>query len=238
MNLLRKHLTVANVLSCIALFVALSGAAYAATTAAKNSVKASSIAKGAVTAPKLRNGAVTGAKLRNGAVTGAKIAAATIGSSQLANGAVRSEALGGGVVTSAKLKNAAVTAEKIAGNAVGLSQLGPNSVATAKIQDGAVSSSKLASSVLAGVVKNVVSVSKAHVSEAAESETVVAECPSGRQAIAGGAKIVGGGPNIALTESTPVVVGGKSTGWQVGASAVNPPSGTWAVEATAICAEF
>lgn len=237
MNLLRKHLTVANVLSAIALFVALSGAAYAATTASKNSVKASSIAKGAVTTPKLRNGAVTGAKLRNGAVTTAKIAPGAVGASQIGSGAVRSEQLGGGVVTSAKLKNGAVTTEKLAGNAVGASQLGPNSVATAKIQDGAVSSSKLASSVLSGVVKNVVSVSKAHVSETAESETVVAECPSGRQAIAGGAKIVGGGPNIALTESTPVVVGGKSTGWQVGASAVNPPS-TWAVEATAICGEF
>jgi hypothetical protein len=246
-NLMRKHLTVANVLSAIALFVALSGAAYAATTAAKNSVKASSIAKGAVTTAKLRNGAVAGAKLRNGAVTISKIATGAVGASQIGNGAVRSEQLGGSVVTSAKLKKGAVTGEKIANNSVGstqlannsvgASQLATNSVATAKIQEGAVSASKLASSVLASVVKNVVSVSKAHVSETAETETVVAECPSGRQAIAGGAKIVGGGPNIALTESTPVVVGGKLTGWQVGASAVNPPL-TWAVEATAICAEF
>jgi hypothetical protein len=237
MNLLRKHLTVANVLSAIALFVALSGAAYAATTASKNSVKASSIAKGAVTTPKLRNGAVTAAKLRNGTVTTAKIAPAGVGASQIGSGAVRSEALGGGVVTSAKLKNGAVTGEKLAGNAVGASQLAANSVATAKIQDGAVSSSKLASSVLAQLVKNVVSVTKAHPSELAESEVAVAECPSGKQAIAGGARIVGGGPNIALTESMPIVVGGKQTGWQAGASAITPPS-TWSVEATAICAEF
>jgi hypothetical protein len=111
---LRKHLTVANVLSCIALFLALGGAAYAAKTAAK--VKTQNLANGAVTTPKLRNGAVTTAKLRNGGVTGQKIAPATIGSGQLANGSVRSGQLGGGVVTEAKIKAGAVSSSKLAPN--------------------------------------------------------------------------------------------------------------------------
>ncbi len=56
--MLKRHLTVANVLSCMALFVALSGVAYAATLG-KNQVKAKNIAKEAVTTPKLKQGAVT-----------------------------------------------------------------------------------------------------------------------------------------------------------------------------------
>jgi hypothetical protein len=240
-NLLRKHLTVANVLSCIALFVALSGAAYAATTAGKNSVKASSIAKGAVTTPKLRNGAVTGAKLRNGAVTTAKIAPAAVGASQIGNGAVRSEALGGGVVTSAKLKKGAVTSETIAGNAVGLSQLGPNSVATAKIQDGAVSSSKLASTLLASLVKNVLYVTASSLSNTSEgTKTVTASCPTGRQVVGGGAKLVGGDKPNVITASTPTAAGseGKRTGWTAVATQPELNGVNWSVEATAICGEF
>jgi len=238
-NLMRKHLTVANVLSAIALFVALSGAAYAATTTAKNSVKARSIAKGAVTTAKLRNGAVTAAKLRNGAVTTSKIGAGAVGASQIGNGAVRSEQLGGGVVTSAKLKNGAVTGEKIAGNAVGASQLGANSVATAKIQEGAVSASKLSSSVLANVVKNVSYVSAKSALSEVSPKGATAECPSGRQAIGGGYKVeFGDASDVTATESAPFVgSGGKRTGWAVTARS-SETTKTWAVEAFAICAEF
>ncbi len=108
MNRVTKHLSPGTVIACIALFVALSGAAYAAKT-----IKTQNLANGAVTAPKLRNGAVINAKLRNGAVTGAKIAPATIGSGQLANGSVRSGQLGGGVVTEAKIKDGAVSSKKL-----------------------------------------------------------------------------------------------------------------------------
>jgi hypothetical protein len=70
---LSKHLTFANAISCIALFVALSGAAYAATaTLGKKSVKTQNLANGSVTTLKLRGGSVTNLKLRNGAVAGAK----------------------------------------------------------------------------------------------------------------------------------------------------------------------
>jgi hypothetical protein len=245
---LSKHLTFANAISCIALFVALSGAAYAATTTlGKKSVKTQNLANGAVTTLKLKGGSVTTLKLKNGAVTGPKIGPGAVGAGAIASGAVRSAALGGGVVTEGKLKNGAVTASKIANgvvgtltlanNAVSAGKLAADSVTAGKIAAGAVGSASLAPSFLAQLVKNVVSVSKAHASEIAESETAGAECPSGKQAIAGGAKISGGGPNIALTESTPIVAGGKLTGWQAGASAVNPPS-AWAIEATAICAEF
>ena len=56
MKMLKRHLTVANVLAAMALFVALSGVAYAATLG-KNQVKAKNIATEAVTTAEARSGA-------------------------------------------------------------------------------------------------------------------------------------------------------------------------------------
>ncbi len=239
MKHLRKHLSVANVLSGVALFVALSGAAYAATTATKNSVKAKSIAKGAVTTPKLKNGAVTNAKLANGAVTGAKIAAATIGSSQLATGAVRSGQLGGGVVTSSKLKDGAVSESKLLNSAVTNSKLSPEAVTAGKLSKEAVTSDKLSAALLGQLVKNVAYVSKASLSNTSEeTKSVTADCPAGKQVVGGGARVVGSTTTVAITESAPVVNGSKRTSWSATARAIAPEGSAWAVEAHAICAEF
>lgn len=241
MKQLSKHLNFANIVSCIALFVALSGAAYAATTAGKNSVKAKSIAKGAVTTPKLRNGAVTSPKLRNGAVTGAKIAPGAVGTSQIANGAIRSAALGGGVVTESKLKNGAVTETKLFNSAVTNSKIGPNAVATGKIADGAVTSVKLASSLLGQLVRNVSYVSATSVSNAEDKpKSVTAQCPTGKQVTGGGARITGAEvTTVALIESTPFAdAASKRTGWTASADAIAADAKPWAVEAVAICAEF
>jgi hypothetical protein len=239
---LSKHLTFANTISCIALFVALSGAAYAAkTTLGKKVVKTQNLANGSVTKLKLHRGSVTNLKLRDGAVTGAKIALGAIGSSQIANGAVRSAALGGGVVTEGKLKNGAVTESKLFNSAVTSSKIGPNAVATGKIQDGAVTSSKLAPSLLGQVVKNVSYVSASSSTDPEpKAKTVTASCPAGKQVVGGGARVVGAeATTVALTESVPAVVTEKRTGWTATAIEVGTPQAKpWAVEAVAICAEF
>jgi hypothetical protein len=227
---LKRHLTVANVLSAVALFMALGGAAYAAKVMLpKKSVKTQNLANGAVTNLKLRNGAVTPLKIRNGAVTGAKIAPGAVGSTQLADGGVRSVDLGGGVVTEAKLKNGAVTENK----------LGANSVATGKIQDGAVTGAKLSAALLAQLVDNVSYVSKVSATDEASPKTATAECPAGKQVVGGGAKIVSGDATVVqLTESIPFVASdGKRTGWTAAAK-TSEAGKTFGVEAHAICAEF
>lgn len=233
MNHLKKHLSFANVLSCVALFVALSGAAYAATTLGSRAVKTRNLANGAVTTTKLRNGAVTTAKLRNEAVIATKIALGNVGSTQLADGGVRSADLGGGVVTSAKLKDGAVTSAKIAGEAVG----------TAQLKDGAVTSAKLASSFLAQLVKNVSYPTATSVSDATtDLKTVTAECvPSAtrKQVVGGGARIVGDNTKVALIESAPKLdAAGNRIGWTAAATEFDPTAGVWAIEVHAICAEF
>ncbi|HEX6781793.1 MAG TPA: hypothetical protein VF125_07150 [Solirubrobacterales bacterium] len=80
MEQIRKRLTYANVVSTLALFVALGlSSAYAANQLGKNSVGPKQLKKGAVTAAKLKPGAVTTAKLADGAVTGEKVREETLG---------------------------------------------------------------------------------------------------------------------------------------------------------------
>jgi len=229
-NQLKKHLSVANVLSCTALFVALSGAAYATSHVTKNSVKTRHLGKGAVTTQKLRNGAVTAPKLRNGAVIAAKLRNGSVVNRTLADASVRAVNLGGGVVTTPKLKNGAVTNPK----------LGTNAVTTGKVEDGAVTAAKLSSGFLAQLVKNVSYASKASDSDTSGPKTATAECPAGKQVIGGGGRV--DGPDafeVALKESAPVFnAEGKPTGWRAAADAINEEASNWAVEAHAICAEL
>ncbi|MGB2875846.1 MAG: hypothetical protein WBB76_10280, partial [Gaiellaceae bacterium] len=54
-----------NTIALLALFIALGGTTYAATSLRANSVGAKQLKKNAVTNPKIKNGAVTGAKVAN-----------------------------------------------------------------------------------------------------------------------------------------------------------------------------
>jgi len=63
MQKLRTKLTYANVIATIALFIALSGGAYAASQLPKNSVGSRQLKKNSVTAAKIKDGAVGGAKI-------------------------------------------------------------------------------------------------------------------------------------------------------------------------------
>jgi hypothetical protein len=62
----RQHLTFANVVSCMALFVALGGTGYAAIKLPKNSVGAAQIKKGAVRSSDVKNGALVKADFKKG----------------------------------------------------------------------------------------------------------------------------------------------------------------------------
>src|ERR1700712_5609532 len=88
MQKIRTRLTFANIVACLALFVALGGAGYAATALPKNSVGSKQLKNGAVTTAKLKAKAVTAAKLGDGAVGASNIGAGAIGTAALANGAV------------------------------------------------------------------------------------------------------------------------------------------------------
>ena len=232
MRQLKRHLTVANVLSCTALFIALGGVTYAATLGNK-SVKTKHLANGAVTAKKLRGGAVTTPKLHNGAVIASKVGAGAIGTTQLADGGVRSGDLGGGVVTTPKLKDSAVTGTKIASEAV----------ATGQLKDGAVTGAKLAANFLAQLVRNVTYVTGSSGSGSSPApKTITAECtPSAtpKQVIGGGARIVGANAEIRLIESGPTFnASGLAVGWTAAAVDESGAVDPWTLQVHAICAEL
>lgn len=161
---LRGHLTYANVISTVCLFLVLGGgAAFAATRLPKDSVgprqlkknsvgavkikggavTAGKLATGAVTATKLADGAVTGGKLANGAVGAAALADGSVGTGKLAEGAVDSGKLADGSVTTGKLATAAVTTGKIADEAVTTGKIASEAVTTGKIADNAVTGAKV-----------------------------------------------------------------------------------------------
>jgi hypothetical protein len=73
----RSRLTYANVMSSIAIFVALSGGAYALTIP-KSSVGSRQLKRNAVTGPKIRRNAITSAKVRDHALKATDLAAGVI----------------------------------------------------------------------------------------------------------------------------------------------------------------
>jgi hypothetical protein len=111
---MKRSLTYANVVSTVALFLALAGtSAFAVSQLPNKSVGAKALRPGAVTADKIRKNAVTAPKIKAEAVKSGKVAAFAVKEGKLANAAVTNE----------KLANGAVSTEKIAPEAVTGSQL-------------------------------------------------------------------------------------------------------------------
>jgi hypothetical protein len=76
---IRSGMTYANVTATLALFIALSGGAYAATVLPANSVGARQIKSSAVERGKIKNSAVNSVKVRDNSLTGADINEAALG---------------------------------------------------------------------------------------------------------------------------------------------------------------
>ena len=101
MQKIRQHLTYANVTASLALFLALVGGAYAATSLPKNSVGAKQLKKNAVTSSKIKKNAVTGTKAKNDSLTGADVLESSLGkvpsatAATSADTAANANALGG-----------------------------------------------------------------------------------------------------------------------------------------------
>ena len=219
MNTLKRHLTVANVLSITAVFIALSATAVAATKLSAGQVKSVNIARQAVTNPKIKQQAVTSGKIKNGGVNALDI--------------------GAGQVTNEKLATGAVTGKKIAKKAVSQRTIAEEAITTGKLGNESVVASKLSGSLYAQLVKNVTYVNSESASNNTIERSAEATCPTGKQAIGGGARVNGNLQDVALTGSNPASSGTTRTGWQAFARDVdNTPGGNWSLEAFAICAEL
>jgi hypothetical protein len=136
---MRRHLTYANLMSTLAVFLAVGGgAAYAANTVfstdiVDGQVKTQDLAPYAVTSPKILDGgvkaadinanAVTSAKINDGAVTNAKIGDGAVTSTKIGDGAVTNFKLGSGVVTHSKLGPDSIDGSNVAANSLSLADI-------------------------------------------------------------------------------------------------------------------
>ncbi len=115
----RPSLTYANVVSTLALFLALGGgAAFAA-----SKIRSGDIAPGAVRTADVFKRAIVSGKLAVGAVRSNQIADGAVGSQQVGDGAVSSKQIADGAVGSKQIKDAAIGSKQIGDAAVAPSNL-------------------------------------------------------------------------------------------------------------------
>jgi len=104
---IKERLTYANVMSTVAVVLAIGGGtAFAAYGLGKNSVKSRNIAPGAVRAPDLAKNAVRRGKIAPGAINAGRLANGSVTGPKIAGGAVDAEKLAGGSVGEGKLDQA------------------------------------------------------------------------------------------------------------------------------------
>lgn len=159
----------ALILSCVALFMALTGSALAVGLA-KNSVRSAQIVDGTVRTVDLTDAAVTTPKIAPAAVDQTKIAPEAVGATQIAANAV----------SSGKVADQSLTSD----------DLGPNSVGSSELQAGAVRATELGTIIQAtnsSPVANGANVS------------VAAICPEGTVVISGGAQPANFGVELTST---------------------------------------
>jgi hypothetical protein len=100
------HLTYANVISTLCLFLLLGGgAAIAASNLGKNSVGPKQLKKNAVTTAKIKKAAVTTAKLKDAAVTTEKLADGAVNGAKVADGSLTGTDINQATLTSVRASN-------------------------------------------------------------------------------------------------------------------------------------
>lgn len=165
----------AVVISCVALFLALTGSALAANAS--------------IGSRQIVNGSVRTVDLRDSAVQSAKIADATVTADDLGTDSVKSDEIAENAVASPEVAPDSLTAGDLAANSVGSSEvadqsltandLGPDSVGSSELQAGSVRASELGT---------IIQVSNSTAIAANSTNGVSVQCPAGTTVISGGAQ--------------------------------------------------
>jgi hypothetical protein len=153
-------------ISCVALFLALTGTAFAV---GKNTVRSAQIV----------DGTVRTVDLRDNAVSSPKIVPDAVGSPQIAENAVASPEVAPESLTSADLGNASVGTTEVQDQSLGSDDLGASSVGSSELQAGAVRASELGPII---VVSNETTI------KGNGNASVDAACPAGTTVISGGSR--------------------------------------------------
>jgi hypothetical protein len=156
----------AVVISCLALFLALTGSAFAVGIA-KNSVRSAQIADGTVRTIDLRDNSVSSPKIAPDAVTGTQLAENSVSSPEVAQDSLTNQDLGA----------ASVTSSEVADQSLGSADLGTDSVGSTELQTGAVRASELGT---------IIQVSSSTTIKGNDNASAAVACPAGTTVISGG----------------------------------------------------
>lgn len=119
----------ALLISCVALFLALTGSALAVGVA-KNSVRSAQIVDGTVRTVDLRDNSVNALKIAPDAVGGEEIAENAVGSPEVATDSLTNQDLGAASVTSSEVADQSLTTSDLGPDSVAASELGTVTVRT------------------------------------------------------------------------------------------------------------
>jgi hypothetical protein len=158
----------ALVISCIALFVALTGSALAV-----------GVGKNTVRSPQIVDGTIRTVDLRDNAVAAGKIAPNAVDTTEIAENGVESSDVAPDSLTANDLGPASVASSEVADQSLTQDDLGPNSVGSSELQAGAVRASELGP---------IIQVSNSTGIAANTSFGVSVDCPAGTTVISGGAQ--------------------------------------------------
>jgi len=154
----------ATVISCVALFLALTGSALAV---GKNTVRSAQIV----------DATIRTVDLRDNAVAAGKIAPDAVDTTEIAENGVESSDVAPDSLTAGDLAAASVASSEVADQSLTDADLGPDSVGSSELQAGAVRASELGP---------IIAVSNATAIEAGKNASVSVNCPAGTTAISGG----------------------------------------------------
>jgi hypothetical protein len=156
----------ATILSCVALFLALTGSALAV-----------GIAKNSVRSPQIADGTVRTVDVHDGAINTQKIAPGAVGKEQLAENSVDSLKVENESLTNQDLGPASVGTSEVADQSLTEADLGPNSVGSSELQGGSIRASELGP---------IIQTSETATVKSGANVSVSANCPAGTVVISGG----------------------------------------------------
>jgi hypothetical protein len=163
------------VISCLALFLALTGSAFAVS----GSIRSAQIVDGTVRTVDLRDNAVKSLKIADATVTAMDLGTDSVGSDEIAKDAVNSDEIAQDAVKTEEIAANAVASSEVADQSLTQDDLGPNSVGSSELQTGSVRAAELGT---------IIQVSNSTGIAANTTNGVSVQCPAGTTVISGGAQ--------------------------------------------------
>jgi hypothetical protein len=168
--------TPATAIALVALFVAMTGSAFAAP---KFLVRSAQIVDSTIRTVDLRDNAVTSPKIADATVTANDLGSDSVGSDEIAKDAVNSDEIAKDAVKADEIAPEAVASSEVADQSLTQDDLGPNSVGSSELQAGAVRASELGP---------IIQVSNNTPIANGANGGVSVQCPAGTTVISGGAQ--------------------------------------------------